>query len=311
MERRVLIDKVRCELYKLKSDDSEGWVIIHGMGGYGKSTLAAEAVRDPCLLREVFPGGIFFLIIGQSSDPQALLSKMKSLLLMLGEKQCQPTSQEEAATYLRLLEHPRYLLILDDVWDPAVAEEFGFSSCVMVTSRRKDIASSAPVPASNVCSISIPDRFNDEEGMDLLGQWLQKDPKSLPSHANSILECCRGSPFAISLIGAMLRENPHVSRLKEISEKLVKENIGEMSKPSIIGDYKHNTVNASIKLSVSNLSEHLKSYFEKLVVLGYDVTISSKVLATLWGVDVVDTEKTMRGNMKRQSSAFVFLHFTL
>ena len=30
--------------------------MIHGMGGFGKTVLAAEAVRDATILREVFPG---------------------------------------------------------------------------------------------------------------------------------------------------------------------------------------------------------------------------------------------------------------
>lgn len=29
---------------------------MHGMAGFGKTVLAAEAVRDATLLREVFPG---------------------------------------------------------------------------------------------------------------------------------------------------------------------------------------------------------------------------------------------------------------
>lgn len=32
------------------------WVILHGMPGFGKTVLAAEAVRDATILRDVFPG---------------------------------------------------------------------------------------------------------------------------------------------------------------------------------------------------------------------------------------------------------------
>ena len=32
------------------------WVVVHGMAGFGKTVLAAEAVRDATLLRQVFPG---------------------------------------------------------------------------------------------------------------------------------------------------------------------------------------------------------------------------------------------------------------
>ena len=35
------------------------WVFISGMPGFGKTVLAAEAVRDANLLEEVFPGKSF------------------------------------------------------------------------------------------------------------------------------------------------------------------------------------------------------------------------------------------------------------
>ncbi len=49
-----MTERIRRELYKLKNTD--GWVLVHGMAGFGKTVLAAEAVRDATLLRKVFPG---------------------------------------------------------------------------------------------------------------------------------------------------------------------------------------------------------------------------------------------------------------
>ncbi len=34
------------------------WVLVHGMAGFGKTVLAAEAVRDATILKNVFPGKI-------------------------------------------------------------------------------------------------------------------------------------------------------------------------------------------------------------------------------------------------------------
>lgn len=38
------------------------WVVVHGMAGFGKTVLAAEAVRDASLLRKVFPGTLYMKI---------------------------------------------------------------------------------------------------------------------------------------------------------------------------------------------------------------------------------------------------------
>ena len=34
------------------------WVLVHGIAGFGKTVLAAEAVRDATILEEVFPGKV-------------------------------------------------------------------------------------------------------------------------------------------------------------------------------------------------------------------------------------------------------------
>lgn len=39
------------------------WVVIHGMGGFGKTVLAAEAVRDAEILRKVFTGDCLVSIL--------------------------------------------------------------------------------------------------------------------------------------------------------------------------------------------------------------------------------------------------------
>ena len=54
MERKDMTQRIRRELVKLRETD--GWVLVHGMAGFGKTVLAAEAVRNAAFLRENFPG---------------------------------------------------------------------------------------------------------------------------------------------------------------------------------------------------------------------------------------------------------------
>ena len=77
VERKAMTEKIRSELCKLK--DTDGWVVVHGMAGFGKTVLVAEAVRDAELLREVFPGGVNWLTVGQMVDRQGEVDTAKLL----------------------------------------------------------------------------------------------------------------------------------------------------------------------------------------------------------------------------------------
>ena len=84
------------------------WVVVHGLAGFGKTVAAAEAIRHAPLLREVFPGGVNWLTVGQMTDPSGdldtakLLNKLQTLILRLDEdKSYRPPSVEAATDYLQ------------------------------------------------------------------------------------------------------------------------------------------------------------------------------------------------------------------
>ena len=302
VERKEMTEKIRAELRRLR--DSDGWVVVHGMAGFGKTVLAAEALRDATLLREVFPGGVFWLTVGQMNDrsgeidPALLLSKMQALILRLDESRHRPPNLEEASDHLQQVmtrQHPRALLVLDDVWSPYVAQAFGVRCRTMVTSRNQAVASSVTTP--HVYPVSVSEGFSEEEGRLLLGLWLNVPSASLSPHADTILRYCRGSPFAIALIGAMLRKNARETKWKAIADKLEQKHVGAIHLHVTANDwnYQHPTINASMELSVESLPDHLKEYFEMFVVFEYDTLVSCDALATIWGLDTLDTEQYMEG----------------
>ena len=297
-----MTDKIRTELYKLK--DTDGWVVVHGMAGFGKTVLAAEAVRDAKLLREVFPGGVHWLTVGQMMDNNGdldtnkLLIKIQNFILRLDKHKYRPPNLEAATDYLQKViseQHPRSLLILDDVWSPDVALTFAVRCRTMVTSRNSTVASSVPTP--HIYSVSVSEGFSEEDGRILLAMWLKMNTDDLPSYADTILKYCRGSPMAIALIGAILRKNAREAKWKAIAEKLQKKHLSGFHLHAAVNDwnYQHPTLNASIELSVESLPEHLTEYFEMFVVFDYDTLISAAALATIWGTDTLDTEEFLMG----------------
>ena len=95
----------------------------------------------------------------------------------------------------------------------------------------------------------------------LLAQWLNRRPSQLPKEADSVIECCRGSPMVIALIGAILKKNPDSERKwKLIVEKLKKKHFHSIKLHAPVNEwsYQHATLNASIELSVENLPPRLQ-----------------------------------------------------
>ena len=305
VERKEMTEKIRTALRRLK--DIDGWVVVHGMAGFGKTVLAAEAVRDATFLQEVFPGGVFWLTVGQINDRSGeLLSMIQRLIQKLDKDKDRqrPPNVEEAFDRLKDVmseQHPRALLVLDDVWSEDVAAAFGVGCRTMVTSRFYAIATK--VDFTKYYSVSVSEGFSEEEGRLLLSLWLNVLPDSLSPHANTILHYCRGSPLAIALIGAKLRKDPRDVMWKMVAEKLEKEHVGAIRLGGKLNEwkYKHLTINASIELSVNSLQpDCLKEYFEMFVVLEYDMQISCNAMATIWGTDDLDANDYLQGNLGMQ-----------
>ena len=276
------------------------------MAGFGKTVLAAEAIRDSALLREAFPGGVNWVTVGQMADARGrldeskLLTKMQNLIVRLDEKGQQasrPGDLESARDLLQKViseQHPRSLLILDDVWSLDVARHFAVRCRTMVTTRNAGVAEAVQTPS--VEKLSISEGFSDEEARQMLSLWSGRDLASLPPAADAIVLYCRGSPMALALIGANLRKGAKDARWKQIAEKLETSHGAldiKLQQPE--WNYQHPTLKASIDLSVEGLSTQLRPLFDLLVVFDYDTLIPLETLATLWEMDTFDADTTMTG----------------
>lgn len=169
VDRPELTESIRKKLRQLQGTD--GWVVVHGMAGFGKTVLAAEAIRDASLLREVFPGGVHWLAVGQmvtkdgNIDQAKLLTRLQNLIVRLDEKMARPPNLEAATNALQRIlsqQYPQSLLVLDDIWSPEVAQAFSVRCCTMVTSRNSAVASMVQAP--HVLPVPIAGGFSEEEG---------------------------------------------------------------------------------------------------------------------------------------------------
>ncbi|XP_064383959.1 apoptotic protease-activating factor 1-like isoform X2 [Halichondria panicea] len=297
LERKGLIEKIRNELRKMANGDT--WLVVHGMGGTGKTVLTAEAVRDADLLRTVFPGGVNWFEVGHMADHHLdkakLLDNLVTLILRLDENvhdvHIPRHTVEAAADYLQnvMSKSQKSLLILEDVWSPEVAKAFSACRNVIITSRNAAIASE--VQTRIVHNISVSEDLTDTESRVLMGSWLNADPSSLSTYVGEIVKYCRGSPMAIGLICPILKRKNTETRWKEIAAQLATKALVLRASTK---ENKKCTLNGSIELSVNYLPPDLKSYFEMFVVLDYGTVITGQALSTMWdNEDIFETEDIM------------------
>ena len=285
-----LVEKVREELHKLK--DGDGWVLIHGLGGFGKTTLAAESVRSASLGEAIFPDGVFWLSVNEMSiggkvDNSKLLEKLQNFIRRVDPSKDPPPNIEAAKDHLRKVmkeQYPHSLLILDDVWESEVAKAFGIRCRVLATSRNKDVISDVETPSR--CFVPITEGLSDGEARQLLSKMTNKSLDDLPEEAGDIIQYCMGSPLALGIIAAKLSQPGAMWKriVKQLKSRSQANNL-------------HARVNAAIGLSIEDLPKESKERVRSLVVFANSAVIPAHVLDTFWNVGEFGGADIMDGKM--------------
>ncbi len=100
---------------------------VLGMGGLGKSVLAAALAHDE-EVRAAFPDGIFWIRFRQDIDDACLLEQQSEILKILNPDQL-PDTLAYGENLLNLaLEDKRCRFIADDLWDSRHLRHFNFKS---------------------------------------------------------------------------------------------------------------------------------------------------------------------------------------
>lgn len=276
----------------LGSDDVERSLItLTGMGGLGKTTLAANVYRKE---REKFQYHAW-VSISQTYSREDVLRNIITELFN-GEDNVPPniramdiTSLEE--TLKRYLEELKYLIILDDVWTPDAFEDLsrslvcnGKGSRLIITTRQADVAALAsqghiltvePLPEDKAWDLFCKKSFPRETK--------HHCPEELRLLSEEILSKCKGLPLAIVSIGSLLHvREKTIEEWKRINDQLSWEIINNSRL-----DYLRNVLN----LSFIYLPTQLKSCFLYCSLFPEDYLFHRKKLVRLWMAEGFIMEK--------------------
>jgi Effector-associated domain 4/NB-ARC domain/APAF-1 helical domain len=263
---------------------------IYGLGGIGKSTLAA-AIAHSLEVQTCFPDGILWVTLGQNPD---LLPFLGNWIQSLGDYNYKPTSVNDASTYLRtLLYEKRVLLVVDDAWNPEHVEPFrvGGSNCrVLVTTRGAVIKGATPY------NLNV---LTKEQSLSLLQKSsrveLTADEQQL---AEQLAITVGYLPLALDLAAAQVAEGV---TWKEILKDLQADiayletlDLPDLEQYSSEEKRKHCSLIASFNLSLRSLTPEMLRQFAWFGVLPEDVNITSAMAATLWEITPRQALTTLR-----------------
>ncbi|CAG5927490.1 unnamed protein product [Menidia menidia] len=305
VNRPELVNQVREKLYHLHKDS--GWVTVFGMAGSGKSVLASEAVRHHGLIEECFPGGIHWLSIGQLDKPD-LLVKIQSLCFRLEQSldsqslHRPPNSLDEAKERLRFLmlrKYPRSLLILDDIWDNMVLKTFDIHCRILLTTRNRSLADSVSGVKHEV---EVESGLDEKKALEILALYTNMRLTGLPEEARSLVKECKGSPLVVSLIGALLKDNPN--RWNYYLRQLQRKQFKRIRKSS---SYDYDALDQAMAASIEVLPDEHRELYKDLTVLEKDVKIPAKVLSVLWDLEPEEVEDILQ-EFVNKSLLFVDSH---
>lgn len=217
---------------------------IRRMGGIGKSVLAAAAVRED-LLHEAFPGGIFWVPLGQT--PGLLIRQADLYWLLTRERGSFADAPQGRVALQEALRERACLVVLDAVWRLDDSEAFNVidtNAQLLLTTRDRAIVRAIGAREHEV------GRLNRSQSFQLLAETARVANADLPEEADAIARECGDLPLQLSLAGGMVSGQPDMWR------PVLEETLRQADLEQIKGefpDYPYPHVFAAIQASVEAL----------------------------------------------------------
>jgi hypothetical protein len=249
--------------------------VLHGMGGVGKSVVAAALARSTTT-RRVFMDGVVWASLSPTSTPADIV---RTVLATVSRPVAPNTGLGEAVTRLRdWLEERRCLIVLDNVWSVAqvmpLVQAISPVSRLLVTSRDEGLATSLGSSTQRL------DTLSPEAALDVLADWVGSERDALPDEARAVATQCGGLPFALALQGALARDGV---LWKDLLEALREADLSFARQH--LGDYPYVDVLAAIEVSIDQLRAADAPAADRMLELGafnWEEGVPTAALLAFW-----------------------------
>ncbi|HEY76402.1 MAG TPA: hypothetical protein G4O00_09510 [Thermoflexia bacterium] len=252
--------------------EAVGIVGVRGMGGIGKSVLAAALAHDP-QVRAAFPHGVVWLPLGREPD---LVARQEDLALALTGRHERFRDPIQGRALLRtLVEDKAALVILDDVWDPRHTEAFlvlGEQGRMLLTTRNQEVLETLGAQTH------LLDVLPEDKALQLLADWAGQEVESLPPEAEQVAKECGYLPLALAMVGAFVRRNPEC--WDRALRRLQRADLDRLKR--LFPGYPYPNLLAALEASVEALDAESRARYRDLAVFPEEEPIPLAALGVLW-----------------------------
>jgi DNA-binding SARP family transcriptional activator/tetratricopeptide (TPR) repeat protein len=266
----------------LEAGRAKGVVVLSGMGGAGKTTLAVEWAHR---IAADFPDGQLYLDLrgfGPSGRRLRPAEALTTLLRSMGVTT--PDSDDPdalGARFRSVVAARRMIVVLDNARDSAQVRPLlpGAPGCLAVVTSRNLMP--GLVAREGAWPVHVG-RLSRRAGTDILARRLgTRRTAAEPAATDRLVEICAGLPLALSIVAARIAVSPHETLAGVVTEL---ESAGHRLDVLDTGE-EHDSVRAAFSWSYAVLSEPAKRLFRLLAVYPSSV-VSADTAASLAGADV-------------------------
>ena len=286
-------------------------VALIGIGGVGKSTLAAAA----CRLRRVrrrFRDGITWVEYGPGQDPLVLLADLARRIGLPEQESRFATVPQGRDRIGEVLRGKRFLIALDNVWERAPLDAvMGLvpAGAVMFTSRQADLAltfSAIRITVDELTqdqALALLSRWIGRSGGELAPQaqtlrirvaslaraitsrWSSQAPGDLPPEARTLCTRVGNLALGVAMAGAMVAQGRSIPNVLALIEEDLNRIQAEMDPR-----YAHRTLRAAIEASISDLPDASQQQYEQLAVFAGRGPFTREAAAALWQPEMSEAD---------------------
>ncbi|XP_012277489.1 apoptotic protease-activating factor 1 isoform X2 [Orussus abietinus] len=275
------------------------YVALHGMKGFGKSSLTASTLKDGQLVKNLFSNEIHWIKFGYNrSAEEEIITQLSALYYQVKESEvitkCNEISlmKDTVKSYLkhhfRKSNHRKALLVLDDVYDKEFIDAFDFDCKTLVITSDIDA-----LEGKQYTVIEMNDGFTEAESLNLFAKVLDIGAHELPHEAKLIHEECKGMPLLIAMFSAQFEKFKHDMRIRSDRWKYYLKCLRKKDPTNKVMRQFLEKQKAIFDICIDRLPSPLKERYEMLAIFNEDVNIMPQTLEILWEEEAFQVEEMM------------------